>query len=270
MTRGDSVLSRRRRRGFTLIELLVVIAIIALLVSILLPSLKKARELAKAAACLCNQRSQGLGLAVYLSDYQSHYPVDYSVSASGFLTMNTWFGAQAISQSISGDWPEGNLKWSDALLCPQGPHDPWEADQAHSYGFCNGWGGWGRGFGNRYGATASDIANAAEKAAGMDLSGPTIGMYGFNKDYIYHMYDYVPGCGSYGVPVETPFAFAYDPRFKDYWDDWRSGRHGLRVNILFLDAHAETMTSQAVTDAYHFAGDSQARVERNMFNPCVP
>ncbi len=62
------------RRGFTLIELLVVVAIIALLVSILLPSLASAREGARAAICLSNLKQLALGTTMYTQDYKSTLP----------------------------------------------------------------------------------------------------------------------------------------------------------------------------------------------------
>lgn len=55
--------------GFTLIELLVVVAIIALLVSILLPALKGARQLAKSAVCGSNLKQYGLASELYANDY---------------------------------------------------------------------------------------------------------------------------------------------------------------------------------------------------------
>lgn len=69
--------SVRRYRGsqaFTLIELLVVIAIIALLISILLPSLRNAREQAKCTVCLSNMRQIGLALRMYATENRDGIP----------------------------------------------------------------------------------------------------------------------------------------------------------------------------------------------------
>lgn len=61
------------QRGFTLVELLVVISIIALLLSILMPSLNKARESAKRIVCKNNIRQVGLAHIVYAQDYRGMF-----------------------------------------------------------------------------------------------------------------------------------------------------------------------------------------------------
>lgn len=61
-------------RGFTLIELLVVIAIIAILMSVLLPALKKARIQAKRAVCASNLNQISKGLQIYVNDYNGKLP----------------------------------------------------------------------------------------------------------------------------------------------------------------------------------------------------
>lgn len=61
-----------RQSGFTLIELLVVMAIISLLVSILLPSLTKARDLARQTVCFSNLKHIGLAVMLYVDEYDGY------------------------------------------------------------------------------------------------------------------------------------------------------------------------------------------------------
>jgi len=62
------------KKSFTLIELLVVIAIIAILVAMLLPTLSRARGVAKTSACISNLKQLGIGLTNYAMENSDYLP----------------------------------------------------------------------------------------------------------------------------------------------------------------------------------------------------
>jgi prepilin-type N-terminal cleavage/methylation domain-containing protein len=74
IARDRTKLRPARRRAFTLVELLVVIAIVAILTTILLPSLQAAKELAKAARVHAELRGLGLALETYAESQAGKYP----------------------------------------------------------------------------------------------------------------------------------------------------------------------------------------------------
>jgi prepilin-type N-terminal cleavage/methylation domain-containing protein len=88
--------SGRKRAAFTLVELLVVIGIIALLISMLLPALNKARQQAQTVACLSNLRTLGQLTAIYQAENRTHFPpmsqwaTATGFTGSGFRGLNLW------------------------------------------------------------------------------------------------------------------------------------------------------------------------------------
>jgi len=103
------------RRAFTLIELLVVIAIIALLMSIIVPALNKAKVIAQKTMCTNNIRSQALGVRLYAEQNDSIVP--YNVGGNWFWDMS-FYSTNQIRQLADIDHksffcPVNKLKKSD-------------------------------------------------------------------------------------------------------------------------------------------------------------
>jgi prepilin-type N-terminal cleavage/methylation domain-containing protein len=146
---GDALTHKpahRKPSGFTLVELLVVIGIIAILIAMLLPALKKAREQALAVACQSNIRQLGMAFIAFASDHQGHLPAvgntvgpDYVRNPGMYAWQGDWLGDVSTTGFTGADdstgiyfatIPQGGTIWpyigsggAGVYLCPAQPSD---------------------------------------------------------------------------------------------------------------------------------------------------
>ncbi|MHC5144151.1 MAG: type II secretion system protein [Planctomycetota bacterium] len=109
---------KSKRRAFTLIELLVVISIIALLLSILMPGLQKAKQHALRMLCRTNLHSYGIAMAMYLNEYDDEFPDAWmsifdSCQGQGGHDKNKCDGSHQNFQWEGSNWLGRTCRWHD-------------------------------------------------------------------------------------------------------------------------------------------------------------
>lgn len=201
----DENVINRSRHGFTLIELLVVISIVALLISILLPALAKARNSANNVDCLTRVKQLGLIFMLYEQD-QKVLPVGLSPTGGWLNRVWSYLPHGGMHDEAGATYPtKGNI-----LYCPRFPAsgDVWSDPYAHSG---TGW------LKVHYGMNVALELISSDKIYGTKI------LLGDNGDRA--------GCtvlGGYAV-------FNYDYRER------LSRRHDGNTNYVFSDGHADDL-----------------------------
>jgi prepilin-type N-terminal cleavage/methylation domain-containing protein len=215
-----------RRHGFTLIELLVVIAIIAILAAILFPVFAQAREKARSATCLSNNKQIGLAVAMYMQDYDTTYPAQKGDGIFVFAAKNKDNGQNYYDELTP------YIKNGQVWICPSdilNPNDKTVRMAPPAMGYHMN--------GNLITATGLSEATVAAPANCMLMRESGAGIV-WNQAYLR---PYANGCDAI-VGWKGPGG--------------KNGPHMDGYNFLLADTHAKYFTDQASLNLAQFAEDT--------------
>jgi prepilin-type N-terminal cleavage/methylation domain-containing protein/prepilin-type processing-associated H-X9-DG protein len=227
----------RSRRAFTLIELLVVIAIIAILASLLLPALSRAKAAAQSTKCKNNLRQQSLALGMYVSDNRS-YPFSTASLVNPPKNALFWYDALApYAPAFKSQSGAVTLSaWlSELYHCPT-----YKGLWADGFGVQQGYGvAWGS-----YAYNGQGVANSL-KLLGLGQFSPGSFPSASEGDVRQpsNMYAVADSRGGY-YPIEGPQSLRGSFYLRYYeagsWvDQNNSARHRGGYNMAFCDGHLE-------------------------------
>jgi prepilin-type N-terminal cleavage/methylation domain-containing protein/prepilin-type processing-associated H-X9-DG protein len=218
-----------RRKAFTLVELLVVVGIIALLVSMLLPALNRARETAVEAQCLNNLRQLVNANMMYATENKGWHVPLYELTGPPRWPENPGFCRYLNIRVDQATVPNWTPYWPKNILCPRSPKAQQEmgvigvsAAAARTYGwpyFSYGYNYTGKKYVDAPKYRAGEIRNPSNKIWFADSL--KLDMHYLNSS------DYV---NETGIPMSAQIAY----------------RHRGGVNVVFADGHGSYMPRRKV------------------------
>ncbi len=217
---NDPVSRRTSWPAFTLIELLVVISIIALLIGILLPALRSAREMARGSACAQQLKQVGLAVELYRNDCNGFFPPIVVELTPGDANTAMRWGVQL--RPYTNDQSTGNTVSTKGILhCPVVPAANRHSSATYvSYGY-NRWG-----VGGDKAQPGTGFAKVKRELKSPPSS--TLMMIDIERT---------------SDPVRRGWFEAYPSPFFYYT------RHNEAANTLYVDAHVKTLNlTQILTD----------------------